>query len=309
MKKIINKAHIEGRIYDHKLEMKVSGENSKNPGTKFIAGSIDVATDDACMNVVSVYFTYVTETTKKGGVNATYQALSKIVEGNTKTVMADGAENATMIKIDTAIGLNEWYDKGDGHLVSVRRNEGGFVTLVNSLNNEDERATFQADMIITSCTRVEENEENNTPEKMIVKGAIFDFRNALKPIEFTLYDEAGMDYFEGLEISSKNPVFTFVKGVEVSQTIVTTKTEESAWGEPRIRETKSTKKDFVITWASPNPHEWDSEDTLLASELAEMMSEREVYLADLKKRQDEYQNSKSAPSGFAAAPAKKDYNF
>jgi hypothetical protein len=72
MKNMINATHIEGYVYDHKLELRVSGENSKNPGTEFIMGTLNVATDDACTNVVPVHFTYVTATTAKGNANATF---------------------------------------------------------------------------------------------------------------------------------------------------------------------------------------------------------------------------------------------
>ena len=46
MKKMINTTHIEGLLYEHKLELRESGPNSKNPGTKFIMGTVDIATDD-----------------------------------------------------------------------------------------------------------------------------------------------------------------------------------------------------------------------------------------------------------------------
>lgn len=51
-KKLINSTHIEGYVYEHKLELKVSGPNSKNPGTEFINGTLSIATDDDMMNVV-----------------------------------------------------------------------------------------------------------------------------------------------------------------------------------------------------------------------------------------------------------------
>jgi len=47
MKTMTNACHIEGVLYDHKLELRESGPNSKNPGTQYITGTVDVATDDA----------------------------------------------------------------------------------------------------------------------------------------------------------------------------------------------------------------------------------------------------------------------
>ena len=79
MRKALNKARIEGRIYDSTLALKtVQNKESQNFGKEFINGTLDIATDDDCMNIVQVNFTYVTETTAKGNKNNTYVALKKI---------------------------------------------------------------------------------------------------------------------------------------------------------------------------------------------------------------------------------------
>ena len=44
MKKIINRCHIEGFLYEADLQERVTGEKSKNPGTPFIMGTISLAT-------------------------------------------------------------------------------------------------------------------------------------------------------------------------------------------------------------------------------------------------------------------------
>ena len=161
-------------------------------------------------------------------------------------------------------------------------------------------------MLITNVRRIDANEERNEPEKMIVKGATFDFRKSLLPIELTVLNPRAMDYFEGLDISNTNPTFTCVWGTQVSQTVVRQITEESAFGEPAVREVKSTRKDFVITGANPDIYPWDDEAYLTAVELQNMMANRETYLADIKRRQDEYEASKNAS---VATPAKAGFNF
>lgn len=311
-KKMVNNTHIEGYVYEHKLEKKVSGDNSKNPGTEFINGTLSIATDDAMLNVVQVHFTYVTENTAKGKPNATYGVLMNIIDGKIGSVMEHGKENAGKIRIDSAIGLNEWYDtKTQGSpLISVKRNEGGFVHTTQELCDENNRATFETDIIITGVTRVEADPEKEQPEKGIIKGCIFDFRNSLLPVEFTALNPKAIDYFESLDASQKTPVFTKVKGVQVSKTIVKKITEESAFGDASVKEVRNSQRDFVVTWAQTDTYEWDSEDTILASELSEMISAREVYLAEVKKRQDEYQATKgNAIGSSAAAPTKGEYKF
>ena len=316
--KMINTTHIEGLLYQHTLESKVSGPNSAKPGTEFISGNIEIATDNAITNIVPVHFTYVTATTAKGTPNPTYAILMNIINGTSGSVMKDGAERATKLRIDSAIGLNEFFTDREGQdtLVSAKRNEGGFVHVVNALDdNEANRNTFDVDMIITQVILKEADPERQLPEKAVVKGAIFDFRKSLLPIELSATDSRAIAYFEGLEASPKNPIFTRLKGNQVSETITKVIEEESAFGAPSVREVKNTRKDFVITWAQTNPYEWDSEGSITAAELKEAMAARETYLATIKQRNDEYKASRGNALGGApvakavAAPSKGDFNF
>ena len=312
MKNMINRSHIEGLIYEHDLQMRESGPNSKNPGTQFIMGNVQIATDNEMTNIVPVHFTYVTATTAKGNPNATFTILSQIIDGTLGSVMANGADSAAKVRIDSAIGLNEFYSDRNGQeeLVSVKRNEGGFVhTIAALVEDESSRNTFEADILITNVRTIDADEERNLPEKAIIKGAIFDFRKALMPVEFSAINPNAISYFEGLGASNKEPVFTRVKGRQVSETVTRKITEESAFGEASVREVTSNRKDWVITWAQSDPYVWDDESTITAAELTEAMSNREVYLAGIKQRQDEYKASKGQTSAATATPAKGAFNF
>lgn len=310
MKKTMeNVTHIEGILYEHNLESKVSGPNSKTPGTSFISGTISIATDDALTNIVQVHFTYVTPTTAKGSANATYILLQNIIDGLVGTYMKDGPDKAAKLRVDSAIGLNEFYSdrNGKSELVSTKRNEGGFVHLTNTLAEDEKvRNTFKCDMVITGVTHIDGDEEKKLPEKVIVKGAIFDFRKALLPVEFSATNPGAMAYYEGLGASNSEPVFTKVWGRQVSETIVREIREESAFGEDNVREVQTTRKDFVITGGAKDPYPWDEEEFLTAKELTDAMTQRQTYLATIKQRQDEY---KAAKNANIAAPAPGGFNF
>ena len=200
MKSLINKTHIDGYLYEHALEKKVSGPNSKNPGTEFISGTISIATDDACLNVVPIHFTYTTATTANGKPNATFTTLANIVDGTYKTYMQEGKDGAVKLRVDSAVGLNEFYTDRNGkeELVSAKRNEGGFVHVVPAINEDEKtRNTFECDIVITGVTHVDADDEKNTPEKAIVRGAIFDFRNALLPVELSVLNTNAIAYING----------------------------------------------------------------------------------------------------------------
>ena len=310
MKSMINKTHIEGLLYQHTLEVKTSGPNSAKPGTVFISGNVDIATDDAMTNIVTVHYTYVTEKTSKGNANNTYIVLNDIVNGTLGSVMAHGVDNAAKLRIDSAIGLNEFYSDRNGkeELVSAKRNEGGFVHTVQTINEDEKtRNTFDVDMIITGTRTIEADADKNLPEKLILKGAIFDFRNSLLPVELSVLNPRAIDYFNGLDISGNNPTFTRLQGRQVSEVVVREVVEESAFGEPVVKKYPSSRKDWVVTWAATEPYEWDDESSITAAELKKAMSERETALAAMKQRQDEYKASKG--QGQIVAPAAGGFNF
>jgi hypothetical protein len=316
-KNFINRTHVEGYLYQHTLEEKVTGPNSKNPGTKYISGNIDIATDDEMLNIVSVHYSYSTPTTSTGKANTSYAILADIISGKYGTVMANGADQAVKLRIDSAFDLNEFYSDKNGteELVSVKRNEGGFIHLTNELNADvNARNTFDCDMIITGVREVEADEEKNLPAKAVIKGCIFSFRNAMLPVEFSAVAPGAINYFLGLDASSSNPVFTRIKGNQISNTITRTIEEESAFGEASVRTVSSTRKDSVVNWAAKDTYVWDDESTITAAEFKKIISEREVYLATLKQNNDEYK-AKKAQAGNAlatptAAPASStEFNF
>ena len=310
-----NNTHIEGVLYQHSLQAKVTGEKSKNPGVPFINGTIDIATDDALTNIVTIHFSYVTPTYAKSGTqNATYTALQNIINGVTCNVVEHGVDKAAKIRIDSQIGVNEFYSNRNGtdELVSQKRNEGGFVHVVQNIAAaEGLRDTFIAEMIITKTRRIEADPDNNRQEKMIVSGYVFDFRNALLPVDFVLYAPAGMDIFESFEASENTPVLVEVQGHQVSKTVTTTRVSESngGWGEPVAQEVTSSQREFVISHVS-DPYEWDNESTITTAEYQTALQAREVAKAEIKQRQDEYnatRNQTQAPA--AAAGGANGFNF
>lgn len=317
--KVANKERIEGRVYDHNLAIKtVQNTESKNYGKEFIGGTLDVATDDDCLNVIQVNYTYVTETTAKGNKNNTYTALKNIIE-NGKTILNDGKDAATMVRIDTSLALNDFYTNRNGEetLVSAKRNEGGFVTIINSLGDEDNRNTFEFDMLINGTQYVEADEERNIAEDyLIVKGAVFNFKNDILPVELICRNKGGIKYFESLDASPQNLTFTKVWGKITSQTIVRRVEEESAFGEPAVKEYTRTSREWVITGTSKPDAVYeigDPENGITTEDIKKAMADREVHLADVKRRQDEYQASKNVGGGASnpvpAAVSADSFNF
>lgn len=319
MKKMVNKTHVSGLLYENDLQIRVTGPNSKKPGTTFIMGNVSLLTDPegAATNVVPVHFSYVTETTSSGSANNTFKVLKDIVDGKYASVTENGVDKAAKFRVDSALGLNEFFTTRDNKetLVSAKRNEGGFIHASNDLEeNPNDRSTFETDILITNVVRQEENPERNTPERVVIKGFAFDFKNALLPVEFLATNPNAMDYFEGLGASTKEPVFTKVRGRQVSSVTVRKIEEESAFGDTYVREVQNTRKEWIVTWAQGEPYLFDDESTITAQELIDATAQREMTIANIKKRQDEYnasRNSNVKPATAANNTMAKvgDYNF
>ena len=296
-KSMINQVHLEGRIFSHDLTVKtVQNKDSNNFGKEFIAGNVEIAVDEEGLNVIPVHFTYVTEETKSGAKSPTYTALKKIIDEN-RTWSTQGKDKAQKIQVNSALALNDFYNAND-ELISAKVNEGGFVTLLldtAELRPEKERNTFNTDIVITSVKKVEKDEEKNIPEDYdVIRGAIFNFRNEVLPIEYTIKLATGMKYFEDKAPSASAPLFTRVWGNINSRTKTVTQTQESAFGEAAVTTYTRKEKEWLITGALNEAYDFGDEAVLTADELKKAMQDREVHLADVKKRADEYKAQKAS---------------
>lgn len=306
-----NKVTIEGYLYalddgngKDSLTLKQSGPNSKKPGTNYIAGTMLVAVDEEGLNLVPVHFTYVTENYSSGKSNRNYGILAKLIDED-NTWVSVGKEYATKVRVDASIGLNEFYGQ-DGNFVAAKRNEGSFISIVNGqLAPAPERARFATDMVITKVDVIEANDERNIPEHAILRGCIFDFRNAILPIEYVVRTAPGIKYFDSLDASSSNPIYTRVTGRINCSSVTYEERTESAFGDPIVTTRTRRTREWEVTNSAKEPYEFGEEGVLTVAELTAAMQNREVHVADIKRRADEYAASKAAPTASVTPTVKK----
>lgn len=312
--RFINTEKIEGYVYSigsnfNQLSERVTGENSKNPGTKYIAGDLDIAVDEAALNVITIHYTYVTETYASGKANNTYTALKRIIDNPDKMWINGGKDNAYKVQCTgVSIALNDFI-ASDGTKVAAMRNENGFCTIVTELGPEAERNTFSADMLITKVTRKEADPDKNIEEDYVtVGGAIFGFGPILLPVTFVVRNEMGMNYFENLDAAPSNPVFTKVWGRINSLTIKTERTEESAFGEAAVQTYERKSREYVITGTAKVPYDFGDEEVLTTADVNAMVQKRQEMLAEVEKRYNDRQAKNAAANSInfdVAAATKK----
>lgn len=298
--KFINTEKIEGYVYSigsgfNQLSERVTGENSKHPGTKYIMGDLDIATDENGLNIVTVHYSYMTPTyAKSGKTNNTYTTLKKIIDNPDKTWINGGKENAFKVQCTgTSIDINDFI-AADGSKVAAPRNTNGFCTIVAELGPEAERSTFSTDMLITKVTHVDADPDKNIPEDFAtVSGAIFGYGPVLLPVSFVVRNAMGMSYFEGLDASPSNPTFTKVWGRISCMTIKTEKKEESAFGEAAVQTYERKSREYVITGTAKVPYDFGDEEVLTAADVSKMVQDRQIKLAEVEKRFNERQTTKA----------------
>ena len=285
MRKMQNTVTLYGYVYDSDLSLKqVKNTNSPNFGKDFIQGTLYIAVDDEFLNVIPVYYSYVTPTTKAGRENRTFTVLSKFLDY--KDVEP---ENFVKVKVDTAIALNDFYVKENEEytLVSTPRCEGGFITEITHLPDNN-RNNFTVDAFISSYKVHEADEKKETPRYGELRGCIFNFRNDILPMSFTINTPAGIDFFEEAEISSSNPLCTSIWGEVNNKTIKIKRIEESAFGEPRVTYSEFARKEWLVTGTKSIPYDFGDEKVLTMEDMQKGMQNREIYLADIKRKREEY---------------------
>ena len=297
--RFINTEKIEGYVYStgssfNQLSERVTGENSKHPGTHYIAGDLDIAVDENGLNVITVHYTYVTEVYKNGKENNTYTALKKIIDNPDKTWVNNGKENAFKVQCTgVALALNDFI-AADGSKVAAIRNENGFCSIVNELGAEAERNTFTTDMLITKVTHVDADPERNIADDYAtVSGAIFGYGPVLLPVSFVVRNKMGMNYFENLDASPSNPVFTKLWGRINCMTIKTQKVEESAFGEAAVQTSTRKSREYVIIGTAKVPYDFGDEEVLTSADVSKMAQDRQVMLAEIEKRFNDRQTTKT----------------
>ena len=309
--KWINNVNIRGYLFStERLEKRISQK-----GVEYIGGAINIATDEDCMNVVPVNFTYVVPTKKDGSPNPTYSLLESIINGEIKTYEVAG-KDAARLRIYGDIEVNDWINR-DGAAVANHRVRGSFAHLLNAGETfGNTPAHFEADMLIQSAVT---KESADGSEYMSLSGFVFNFRSELLPVNFSVASESGMKFFEDQDISSSNPYLGKVWG-DITTTVVTTTTEQDAskvgFGAPEVKTSSKSLRTWEVSGANVNLGL--NEATITMEGLKAAMENRAKVLADVRARYEARNGGNSfgnatpavaAPTPKAKAVSPADFNF
>ncbi len=287
MKKMINKATIEGLVYENGVELKtVANQESANFGMEYYRGKLHILTGKD--NVVAVDI-WENARTSKGAPNQKFATLQTLL-GNLKTVIEHGDADATAVRINSQISLNEWF-REDGQLVSTPQNSGGFINVIDR-SRLDAKGTFELDAMVVTSFRGAHPQTGEDNDYLTVQACAFDYRGAILPMTFSVFNPNGINYFESMEPNT----FTKIWGRQVSSVIKTQKITENAFGEPLVEVVEKTTKHFELTGCNTIAYD---ETQLTSQEWSTALQNRETHKADLKTKSE----ARKAKSTINTAPA------
>ena len=289
-----NKMNVRGYVFNTKnLNLRTSKD-----GSNYISGNVNIATDEDAMSVVSVSF-YATEKYKSGKPNGTYNLLKQIIDGEVHTYEQVG-KDAVKVRIDANIGVNDFVGK-DGEIRSPKQIHGSFMYIDKYPGFE---AKFEADAVFTSAT--ERKFEGEEPF-LALRGFVLGFKNALIPVEFTARDKASMNFFESQDISPAEPLAINIGGEIVTNTVVRESTEETAFGERTVNNTRSFQS-WVVT-SGKMPYEFGDDAVMTKDDIKRLTAEREVVLERVKERAANRAGNSFATTSKPATKGVDEYDF
>jgi len=303
MKQMVNEINLQGYVFsiggrDGSLYHGHTSAESKRPNTDYISGTLNIATDEDCTNIVPARFNFVTEFFSKSGKENSSWGVLNDIENNDLTVSSKGKDGAYKIRITASASSNPFVGQ-DGNLVDRPSIDVNFAHPSANGFNEKQRNTFKFDMVMVNYIEREVEDGDNYGQ---INGYVFNtFRREATPVVLVIRNQNGMNYFEGLGASTGNPIGIHVWGRIVSTTIRHEHQIESAWGEPTIEYTTTTTREWLIDGSSPETLPFGDESFITEDELIECLNNHENIVAAAKERAEQ-RNNNSSKSAFAAAP-------
>lgn len=313
--KILNNITISGKLFNKDLKTYTVKKQGDNFGKEFIKGTIGIATDEECLNVVPVSYIFELPTNSRSKTpNSKYNALKQIMDTKC-TVEEVGKEDAPIVQItNSTLATEDRYSVQRKEPYSITNAQGGFIKTLNAMPTDDSKINeFCVETVITGVKYVEENEDKGIEEPFLyVDGYVFTFRKEIQPVRFTLRDPEGIDYMQSLDVSKKNPIFVKLWGQICNTTVKIKNEEETAWGSVKVTYTSVSKREFLITNMKIAGYVFGEEDTITEEEFKKCMQTREIALAEVQKNAEEYaasQNSKAEAPAPAPVKVNKKSNF
>ncbi|WP_368223645.1 hypothetical protein ABQ613_07190 [Bacillus velezensis] len=208
-----------------------------------------------------------------------------------KSIAEHGRDEADKVRITQGkIGLNEYYSQGI--LKAYPQLTTNFVNRLDANEEFNPRAEFDVELFVKNVT--EEKVKGEETGRVNLNGYIPLYGGKVIPFEFVVTKE-GSQYVEN-NYEKGSTVNVFGKIINFKEQKVTTKT--AAFGEDKKEITINSKREYLITGGN-DPYGEDSKNAFNTDAIKKALTEREIYLDELKNESGNENNKKSGFGGSA----------
>ncbi|MBN7742754.1 hypothetical protein JYA35_09135 [Bacillus velezensis] len=208
-----------------------------------------------------------------------------------KSIAEHGRDEADKVRITQGkIGLNEYYSQGI--LKAYPQLTTNFVNRLDANEEFNPRAEFDVELFVKNV--IEEKVKGEETGRVNLNGYIPLYGGKVIPFEFVVTKE-GSQYVEN-NYEKGSTVNVFGKIINFKEQKVTTKT--AAFGEDKKEITTNSKREYLITGGN-DPYDEDSKNAFNADAIKKALTEREIYLDELKNESGNENNKKSGFGGSA----------
>ncbi|MGQ9007602.1 hypothetical protein ACTXHP_05130 [Bacillus stercoris] len=208
-----------------------------------------------------------------------------------KSIAKHGRDEADKVRITQGkISLNEYYSHGN--FKSYPQLMANFVNRLDANEEFNPRAEFDVEVFVKNVT--EEKVKGEETGRVNLYGYIPVYNGKVIPFTFVVTKE-GSQYVEN-NYEKGSTVNVFGKIINYKEQKVTTKA--AAFGEDKKEITSITRREYLITGGN-DPYDEDSKNAFNADAIKKALTEREIYLDELKKEGNKENNKKSGFGGSA----------
>ncbi|MBG9464143.1 MULTISPECIES: hypothetical protein [Bacillus] len=208
-----------------------------------------------------------------------------------KSIAEHGRDEADKVRITQGkISLNEYYSQGN--FKSYPQLMANFVNRLDANEEFNPRAEFDVELFVKNVT--EEKVKGEETGRVNLNGYIPVYNGKVIPFQFVVTEE-GSQYVQN-NYEKGSTVNVFGKIINFKEQKVTTKT--AAFGEDKKEITTNSKREYLITGGN-DPYDEDSKNAFKADAIKKALTEREIYLDELKKEGGNENNKKSGFGGSA----------
>ncbi|MFO1442946.1 hypothetical protein KDN24_06910 [Bacillus sp. Bva_UNVM-123] len=285
-----NEVFVEGLLQEVRIEVNKTADKRE-----FIGGEIDIEVKEGEIHTFRVFSM---KHKKDGTENGIYKGLLTVKDEYVSTAKA-GKENADKVRVAAGqLGIND-YVGGDGMIKSYPQLSTNFINRVQANDVFEPKAEFEVEVFVQSIIE-ETDRDGEETGRVKLRGFVPQYSGQIAPLEFVA-EGIGAEYIrDTYETGNTAKIYgEIINKVEITKIV-----EEVGFGKPKEKIKRNFTREYLITGGT-EPYDEENVKTYNMEAIKKALTEREVYLEELKNKKNNQQPQKTEKKGFGAKPSEK----